>query len=46
MTRPGQGDALAAWALFAAVTLAVLVTYSRLEPSELYTSRTMALRAG
>ncbi|MBA3401990.1 MAG: hypothetical protein H0U05_08385 [Actinobacteria bacterium] len=36
MPRPGQGEALAAWALFAAVTLAVLVTYSRLDTSELY----------
>jgi len=36
MPRPGQGEALAGWALFAAVTLAVLVTYSRLDTSELY----------
>ncbi|MBA3380382.1 MAG: hypothetical protein H0T97_00755 [Actinobacteria bacterium] len=36
MPRPSQGEALIAWALFAVVTLAVLVTYSRLEPSELY----------
>ncbi len=36
MPRPGQGEALAAWALFAVVTLAVLVTYSRLDTSELY----------
>ena len=36
MPRPGQGEALAAWALFGAVTLAVLVTYSRLDTAELY----------
>jgi hypothetical protein len=35
-TGPGQGEALGAWALWAAVTLAVLVTYSRLDATELY----------
>ena len=35
-TRPGQGEALGAWALWGAVTLAVLVTYSRLDATELY----------
>jgi hypothetical protein len=34
--RPPQGEALAAWALWALVLLAILVTYSRLEPEELY----------
>ena len=33
---PGQGEALATWALWSLVTLAVLVTYSRLEPERLY----------
>jgi hypothetical protein len=35
-TGPGQGEALSAWALWAVVTLAVLVTYSRLDATELY----------
>jgi hypothetical protein len=34
--RPGQGEALVACALWGATTLAVLVTYSRLDPAELY----------
>ncbi|MDQ3672453.1 MAG: hypothetical protein M3364_08485 [Actinomycetota bacterium] len=34
--RTGQGEALAVWALFAASTLAVVVTYSRLDTTELY----------
>ena len=36
MPRPGQGEALAAWALYAALMLAVLFTYSRLDTVELY----------
>ena len=35
-TRPPQGEALVAWALAAAAALVVLVTYSRLEPADLY----------
>ena len=31
-----QGEAIAAWALWALVVLAIVVTYSRLEPAELY----------
>ena len=31
-----QGEALATWALWGAITLGVLVTYSRVEPDELY----------
>jgi hypothetical protein len=34
--RPAQGEALAAWGLWAAVLLAIVVTYARLEPDELY----------
>jgi hypothetical protein len=34
--RPGQGEALAVWAIWGAVTLAVLVTYSRIDTDELY----------
>lgn len=33
---PGQGEALAAWAIWGATTLAVLVTYSWVDPAELY----------
>ena len=34
--RAPQGEALAAWALWALVLLAILVTYSRLAPEETY----------
>jgi hypothetical protein len=34
--RSGQGEALVGWALWALVALAVLVTYSRVDPAELY----------
>lgn len=33
---PGQGEALAAWALWGAATLAVLVTYSWVDPADTY----------
>ena len=33
-TLPGQGEALAAWAMWGTTTLAVLVTYSRVDPAE------------
>ncbi len=36
MERPGQGEALAAWTIWGVTALAVLVTYSRVEPAELY----------
>jgi len=36
IARPSQGEALAVWALAALDVLAVLVTYSRIDPSELY----------
>jgi hypothetical protein len=36
MTHPSQGEALGAWTMWGAVTLAVLVTYSRLDATELY----------
>ena len=35
-TDPSQGEALGAWALWGAVSLAVLITYSRLDATELY----------
>lgn len=34
--KPGQGEALVAWTIWGAMTLAVLVTYSRIDPAELY----------
>ena len=34
--EPGQGEALLVWGLWATVALAVLATYSRLDPSLLY----------
>ena len=34
--RPGLTEALIVWALFAAVALAVFITYWRIPPEELY----------
>jgi hypothetical protein len=34
--RPSQGEGIAVWTLLAADAVAVLVTYSRLDPAELY----------
>ena len=34
--RTAQGEALATWAIWALVLVAILVTYTRLEPAELY----------
>ena len=36
VNRPGQGEAIAVWTLWAATTVAVVVTYARIEPGELY----------
>ncbi len=36
MKRSGQGEALAAWSIWGAVTLAMLVTYSRIDPADTY----------
>lgn len=36
MRRSGQGEALAAWAIWGAMTLAVIVTYSRIDPTDTY----------
>ena len=36
MRGPSQGEALVTWAIWAAITLMVLVTYSRIDPDELY----------
>jgi len=34
--RSGQGEALVAWAIWGAMTLAVIVTYSRIDPTDTY----------
>jgi len=36
MRRPGQGEALVAWAAWGAIAFAVLVTYSRIDPADTY----------
>lgn len=36
MKRSGQGEALAAWSIWGAITLLVVVTYSRIAPAETY----------
>ena len=46
MARPGQGEALAGWALWAVVALAVLVTYSWVDPAELYHVSNEGLEGG
>lgn len=46
MRRPSQGEALAVWALWGATALAVLATYSRLDPAELYHTSHEGLAGG
>jgi hypothetical protein len=36
VARPGQGEALVVWGMWGLMSLVVLVTYSRLDPSDLY----------
>jgi hypothetical protein len=36
MRRPGQGEALVAWAVWGAIAFAVLVTYSRIDRADTY----------
>ena len=43
---PGQGEALAIWTIWGAMTLAVLVTYSRIDPAELYNTSHDGLTGG
>jgi hypothetical protein len=45
-TRPGLGELLVAWGLYAAVGLEVLVTYARLPAAELYNVSGSGLEAG
>ena len=44
--RPGQGEALAVWAMWGAVSLAVLVTYSWVDTDELYNVSRQGLSGG
>ncbi len=46
MRRGGQGEALAVWAVWALTLLAVLVTYSRIDASQLYHVRGHGLGLG
>jgi hypothetical protein len=46
MERPGQGEALAVWAMWGAVSLAVLVTYSWVDKNELYNVSREGLAGG
>ena len=44
--RTPQGEALATWALWALVLAAIVVTYARLEPAELYNVSREGLAGG
>jgi hypothetical protein len=44
--RATQGEALATWALWSLVLLAILVTYARLDPAELYHTSNDGLAGG
>jgi hypothetical protein len=44
--RPPQGEALVVWAIWLAAVLAVLVTYARLDPGELYHTSEDGLAGG
>ncbi|MDH4102707.1 MAG: hypothetical protein OEW52_10120 [Thermoleophilia bacterium] len=46
MTRSGQGEALVAWAVWGVMTLAVLVTYSRIDPNDTYNVSREGLAGG
>ncbi len=46
MRRSGQGEALTAWAIWGAMTLAVLVTYSRIDPADTYNVSREGLAGG
>ena len=44
--RDGQGEALATWALWSLVLAAILVTYARLDPADLYHTSNDGLAGG
>ena len=44
--RPGLGEVLATWLLFGAVAVAILITYSRLPPTDFYNVSGEGVRAG
>jgi hypothetical protein len=46
MRRPGQGEALVAWAAWGAIAFAVLVTYSRIDPADTYNVSRQGLVGG
>ena len=46
MRRSGHGEALVAWAIWGVLTLAVVVTYSRIDPAELYNTSREGLAGG
>jgi hypothetical protein len=46
MERPGQGEALAVWAMWGVVSLALLVTYSWVDTDELYNVSRQGLGGG
>lgn len=46
MRRPGQGEALATWAVWGAMALAVVVTYSRIDPADTYNVSREGLAGG
>ncbi len=46
MRRSGQGEALAVWAIWGVTTVAVLVTYSRIDPADTYNVSRAGLAGG
>ena len=46
MSRSGQGEALATWLMWGAMTMAVLVTYSRVDPADTYNVSRDGLEGG
>ena len=46
MRRSGQGEALTAWAIWGAITLLVLATYSRIDPVQTYNVSREGLTGG
>lgn len=46
LSRTTQGEALATWAIWALVLVAVVVTYARLDPAELYHTSVEGLAGG